>query len=130
MFVRGGDIEYPDKNAPNPAALSAGVAQEIYLCDLVSGGAPRKFAEGHAPLASPDGNTLLFLHAGGVYALPNRGDAKAEALFKLRGAVSAISFSPTGDALAFVSDRGDHSFIGVYRFADKTIRWIDASLFL
>ncbi len=128
LFVRGGDIEYPDKVAPNPAALSAGVAQEIYLCDLLGGSAPRKLAEGHAPLASPDGNTLLYLHAGVVYTMPNRSEAKPEALFKLRGAVSAISFSPTGDALAFVSDRGDHSFIGVYRFADKTIHWLDPSL--
>ena len=74
MFVRGGDIEYPDKNVH---AQSGRVvcplwrAQEIYLCDL-SGGVPRKLAEGHAPLASPDGSTLLFLHAGGVYAtMPN-----------------------------------------------------------
>src|ERR1700726_4404203 len=34
LFVRGGDVEYPDKPAPNPAEASAGVTQEIYRVDF------------------------------------------------------------------------------------------------
>ena len=30
LFVRGGDFEDPDKPAPNPAQLTAGVEQDIY----------------------------------------------------------------------------------------------------
>jgi len=127
LYVRGGDVEYPDKPPPNPAELQPGVTQEIWRVDL-NGGEPERVAEGHTPQASPDGKRILFLRAGVVYAIGPQKDAKAETLFNVRGAVTAMSFSPAGDALAFVSDRGDHSFIGIYRFAEKSIRWLDASL--
>jgi dipeptidyl aminopeptidase/acylaminoacyl peptidase len=127
LYVRGGDVEYPDKPPPNPAELQPGVTQEIWRVDL-NGGEPERVAEGHTPQASPDGKLILFVRAGVVYAIGAQKDAKAETLFKVRGAVTAMSFSPAGDALAFVSDRGDHSFIGIYRFAEKSIRWLDASL--
>jgi dipeptidyl aminopeptidase/acylaminoacyl peptidase len=126
LFVRGGDVEYPDKPAPNPAALSQGVTQEIVLGDLATREL-QVLTEGHSPQASPDGSFALFLRGGGVFRLGLTKGAKAEPLFKLRGAVTALSFSPSGDAVAFVSDRGDHSFIGVYRFADGSVRWLDAS---
>ena len=127
LFVRGGDVEYPDKPAPNPAELAAGAKQEIWRVDL-NGGEAQRLAEGHAPQVSPDGKWILFLRGGVVYAIGTQKDSKAEILFSARGAVTAMSFSPAGDALAFVSDRGDHSFIGLYRFADKSIRWLDPSL--
>jgi dipeptidyl aminopeptidase/acylaminoacyl peptidase len=127
LFVRGGDVEYPDKPAPNPAELAAGAKQEIWRVAL-NGGEPERIAEGHSPQASPDGKLILFLRGGVVYAIGAQKDSKAETLFNTRGAVTAMSFSPAGDALAFVSDRGDHSFIGLYRFADKAIRWLDPSL--
>jgi Tol biopolymer transport system component len=56
-----------------------------------------------------------------------RDGAKAEPLFKTRGAVGSLRFSPDGRQLAFVCERGDHSFVGVYTFAQQTLRWIDAS---
>ncbi|HEX3398622.1 MAG TPA: DPP IV N-terminal domain-containing protein, partial [Steroidobacteraceae bacterium] len=127
LYVRGGDVEFLDKPAPNPAELQPGVTQEIWRVD-VNGGEPERIAEGHTPQVSPDGKVVLFLRAGVVYTVAAQKDAKAEPLFKVRGAVTAMSFSPAGDALAFVSDRGDHSFIGIYRFAEKSIRWLDASL--
>jgi dipeptidyl aminopeptidase/acylaminoacyl peptidase len=127
LYVRGGDVEYPNKPAPNPAELQPGVTQEIWRVDL-DGGAPERVGEGHAPKAAPDGKLIVFLRAGAVYRVGMEKDAKAEALFKIRGAVTDMSFSPAGDALAFVSDRGDHSFIGIYRFADKSIRWVDPGI--
>jgi dipeptidyl aminopeptidase/acylaminoacyl peptidase len=126
LFVRGGDVEYPDKAPPNPAGLSSGVKQEIVLADLVSG-TLQTLAEGHSPQASPDGKFVLYLKDGAVFKLALTKDAKPESLFKLRGAVSTLVFSPSGDALAFVSDRGDHSFIGIYRFGDASVRWLEPS---
>jgi dipeptidyl aminopeptidase/acylaminoacyl peptidase len=127
LYVRGGDFEFPDKPAPNPAQIASGVAQEIYLIDL-RGGTPVKLAEGHAPAASPSGDRILYLHEGKVYSISPRKGAKPEQLFKTRGNVDTLRFSPDGRQLAFVCTRDDHSFVGVYTLADQTLRWIDASL--
>ena len=126
VFVRGGDVEYPDKPAPNPAQLADGVSQDVYLVDL-RGGTPLKLGAGHAPAASPQGDRILFLRGGQVFSSPVRHGAEPAALFKVRGTVDALRFSPDGRQLAFVANRGDHSFVGVYAFHDKSLRWIDAS---
>ena len=126
LYVRGGDFEYPNKPAPNPAQLAAGVVQEVYLVDF-RGRNAFKLGDGHAPVAAPDGERVLFLHEGKVFSVAPRKGAKAEQLFKTRGTVESLRFSPDGKQLAFVCERGDHSFIGVYTFADQTLRWIDAS---
>ena len=129
LFVRGGDFENPDKAAPNPAQIAAGVAQEIYLVDF-RGGTPVKLGEGHAPIASPSGDRVLYLHEGKVFSVAPRKGAKAEQLFMARGVIDSLRFSPDGTRLAFVSNRGDHSFIGVYTFAHQTLRWLDANMSL
>ncbi|HEX9189897.1 MAG TPA: prolyl oligopeptidase family serine peptidase, partial [Vicinamibacteria bacterium] len=36
-----------------------------------------------------------------------------------------LRFSPDGALLAFVSDRGDHAFVGIYDLAARSIRWMD-----
>jgi len=127
LFVRGGDIEYPDKHAPNPAQLADGVSQDVYLVDL-RGGTPVKLGAGHAPVAAPNGDRILFLRSGQVYSAPARRGAEPTTLFKVRGSVDSLRFSPDGQQLAFVANRGDHSFVGLYGFRDRSLRWIDAGL--
>jgi len=123
LFVRGGDFEDPDKSAPNPAHLTSGVEQDIFWVNF-QGGAAVKVAEGHAPLASPDGERVLFLRKGEIWTV-TLPDAKPTQLFKARGSLDSLRFSPDGSLLAFVSNRGDHSFVGVYSFKLQTLRWID-----
>jgi dipeptidyl aminopeptidase/acylaminoacyl peptidase len=127
LYARGGDSEFPDKPAPNPAELTAGVEQKVFLVGF-HGGAPLKLGAGHAPVASPSGDRVLYLHHGDVFTVEPRMGAKARQLFKTRGTADSLRFSPDGRKLAFVSTRGDHSFVGVYTFADKSLEWIDASL--
>ena len=126
LYVRGEDFENPDKPSPNPAQLIAGVTQQVFL--VAPGSAPVKLGEGHSPVASPSGERILFLHENQVMSVANRKGAKPEALFKVRGTPDALRFSPSGGQFAFVTNRGDHSFIGVYTFADRSLRFIDASL--
>src|SRR6202046_1837736 len=126
LFVRGGDFEDPDKSAPNPAQLTAGVEQDIYWVRF-QGGPAVKLAEGHAPVAAPDGERVLFLRKGEIWPVGLQSDPKPSQLFKARGSLDSLRFSPDGSLLAFVSNRGDHSFVGVYSFKSQTLRWIDPS---
>lgn len=41
------------------------------------------------------------------------------------GSCNTLRWSPDGTALAFVSDRSSHSFIGVYSFASNTLEYLD-----
>lgn len=126
LYVHGGDSEFPDKPAPDPAQLATGVVQEVYLVDF-RGRDAFKLGDGHAPVAAPDGERVVFLHEGKVFSVAPRKGAKAEQLIKTRGTIDSLVFSPDGKRLAFVCSRGDHSFIGVYTFGDRTLRWLDAS---
>lgn len=126
LYVLGGDPEFPDKPAPNPAQVADGIVQEVYLIDF-RGHAPLKLGDGHAPLASPDGARVVFLHEGKVFGIAPGKGAKPEQLFKMRGSVDSLRFSPDGRQLAFVCTREDHSFVGIYSFGERTLRWLDAS---
>ena len=127
LYVLGGDAEYPDKPAANPAQIASGVEHEVFLVDF-HGHAPVKLGTGHTPVAAPDGKRILFLQKGKVYSAPARPGAKPELLFDMRGIVGSLRFSPDGHRLAFVCTRDDHSFVGLYTFADHALRWLDASL--
>src|SRR5207248_1088284 len=50
-----------------------------------------------------------------------------KAMVHARGFASSLRWSPEGTRLAFVSDRGDHNFIGLYDVAAKSLRFLDAS---
>jgi dipeptidyl aminopeptidase/acylaminoacyl peptidase len=126
VYVLGGDAEYPDKPGANPAQLADGVEHEVWMVDF-HGGAPAKLGAGHAPVASPAGDRVVYLQHGEVFSVTPARGAKPEPLFKARGAADSLRFSPDGSRLAFVSQRGDHSFVGVFTFGSRALRWVDAS---
>ena len=74
-------------------------------------------AEGDSPALSSKGQ-LAYVKDGQIWTapLPGAGNAagKPQRLFFDRGKDDTPLWSPDGTRLAFVSDRGDHSFVGVY----------------
>ena len=123
-YTRGGDAEWPERPAPNPALLTAGVKQEMWLISA-NGGTPRDLGEGHAGAISPSGDAIAYLLHGQIWTASLKDTAaKPEQLLQARGEEKDLRWSPDGSALAFVSARDDHSFVGVYRFATKTLEYL------
>jgi dipeptidyl aminopeptidase/acylaminoacyl peptidase len=126
VYVHGGDFEFTERENPNPSAIVDGVEQDIYVVPLSSGD-PRKLTEGHSPAVSPKGDVAVYLLKGEIWVANLDGSGKPQQLIHEMGRCSSLRWSPDGQLLAFVSARSDHSFIGVYSFAAKTITYLDPS---
>ena len=127
VYVRGSSEQGEGHPVPNPAWFSKGAEQQIWMVS-VAGGEPRMLAEGKTPAISPDGKVMAYVAKGQVWALKlAEKDAKPEQLVQTRGSARNLRWSPDSMKLAFVSDRGDHSFIAVISFAGKSIAYIDPS---
>jgi dipeptidyl aminopeptidase/acylaminoacyl peptidase len=130
VWVRGG---HPDDAgfSQNPQSLPAGVEQEIWIS--AHGEAAHRLASGDSPVISPDGSVVLFTQ-GQTISCRSATDAQAprwcsSPMLKLRGENRQPIFSPDGRRVAFVSDRKDHSFIGVLDTVTDAVTWLkpDAS---
>jgi dipeptidyl aminopeptidase/acylaminoacyl peptidase len=128
VFVRGGDHDanWPAEGnlAPDPASSTQQPQVAIWAASL-SGGEPVKIADGDAPAISARGE-LAYTQEDHVWTAP-LGGGKPERLFFDRGKDSDLQWSPDGSRLAFVSKRGDHSFIGVYSSKSAPISYLEPS---
>jgi dipeptidyl aminopeptidase/acylaminoacyl peptidase len=115
VFVLGGDHDanWPAEGnlSPDPNSSPEQPVTAIWALPI-GGGAPVKIDEGDEPAISSRGQ-LAYTKDGHVWSAPLDG-GKPERLFFDRGKASDLRWSPDGGRLAFVSDRGDHSFIGIF----------------
>jgi len=123
-YVRGGEPN-SEGDVPNPASNPAGAKREVCVVNTRTG-VVTKIAEGSSPFFSPRGDRVIFDQEDHLWIAPVAGGA-AKKMFQIRGSVSSPRWSPDGSRLAFVSSRGDHSFIGIYDPRLSLIRFIDAS---
>jgi len=129
--VRGGDHDanWPSEGglAPNPSLSPVQFKVAIWAVNVAADSAPRQLAEGDGPAISPRGDLVAFTRAGQVFSVPLSGAKAAAQLFFARGTNSGLTWSPDGSQLAFVSDRGDHSFIGIFSPDSTPIRFMAPS---
>lgn len=144
VYVRGGAPNRSGQH-PNPDSDPDGAEQAVWAVPT-DGGEPRKVGEGDGPEVSPDGREVLFTRGGTIYLAELRpaasetetaddtadgssGEAATdrddpEPLFRARGSNGSPRWSPDGSEVLFVSDRGDHAFVGVYDREADSLRWI------
>ena len=126
LFTRGGNFENGGEN-PNPDLNLKKPEQAIWRVNL-AGGSPVKLTVGHAPQIAPDGHTTVFLRNGQIYSWTKPDGSDAAPLVEQEGSQSDLRWSLDGRSLAFVSERKQHSFIGLYSSADKSVRYLDPSV--
>lgn len=126
VFIRGGA---PNRKGeiPNPTSNINSAKQQIWTIKL-NETTPVLLAPGNAFSVSPDGELLTYIQSGKVWLKPVADSTAAKELFAIRGRPGSLRWSPNGQQLAFVSNRGDHSFVGVYDFESESIQYLSPSV--
>lgn len=124
VYVKGGDHGGSNANTPrNPASLPVATKVQVWSVPF-AGGKPILLGDGDDPVVSPKGDRVAFLRQGQVWTCAIDGSDRAEQLFYARGSNGSVQWSPDGKALAFVSSRGSHALVGVFRDKGTPIQWI------
>ena len=124
FFVRGNG--YNKRGQPaNPASLPTTPHPQIHRLRIADN-TLQVVDMGSGLVISPDGKQLVYTKNGNVYILDDiTGDTtQPRLLFEVRSGVSSLTWSPNGNAIAFVSNRDDHSFVGYYSISDKKVSWL------
>ncbi|HEV8366542.1 MAG TPA: prolyl oligopeptidase family serine peptidase [Pyrinomonadaceae bacterium] len=115
VYVRGGDhgSNFDSSVGVNPALAAVQTKVQIWSVAF-AGGEPKLLGEGDEPVISPKNDRVAFLKDRGIWFVPVDGSTPAKRLFFARGECGSPEWSPDGTRLGFVSNRGDHSFVGIY----------------
>ena len=125
VYVRGGDHGANwDDDAPVNVAASPIPPKVQILSAPFDGGEPKVIGDGDDPAISPRGDVVAFVKNGQIWAVPIDGSAPAKAIVTDRGNSGQLEWSPNGSRLAFVANRGDHAFVGVYTNDSTPLRWL------
>jgi dipeptidyl aminopeptidase/acylaminoacyl peptidase len=132
-FVRGHEPNRVGWIA-NPLSSPDGATRTIWAA-RTAGGSAWKVAEGSEPALSPDGRAVLFVKDNQIYraslAQPqpaNAVDRGEKPFITAWGENRDPVWSPDGAKVAFVSERNDHSLIGVYDVASRKVSWVSPSV--
>ena len=134
VYIRGGDYgsNWDDGLPVNPTFNPDPPKVQIWSIPF-SGGDPIMIDEAideeaiENPVISPSSKEVVYTKDGQLWISSIDGEGESKKLFHSRGRNGSHSWSPDGSKIAFVSYRGDRSFIGVYKDEKSNIKWINPS---
>ncbi|MBV8372852.1 MAG: PD40 domain-containing protein, partial [Candidatus Eremiobacteraeota bacterium] len=131
VYVRGGahDANWPAHPWPDPDSSPKQPGMTVVALATTGGALPKVLGDGDAPAVSPDGTRVAFVHDPDqeIWSAPIDGSKESKPLFFDKGKDGDAQWSPDGRALAFTSDRDDHSFVGIYRDGASSLQYLQPS---
>ena len=135
LYVRGSEINSAGEVA-DPTSNDQIRKQEVWAADTERSDPPRLLGEmgcdreGCEDLeVSPDGRWAVWAARRQLWIAPVNGGLPAKPLMGyIRGDNARPRWSPDSRRIAFVSDRGDHSFIGIIEVGRNHLLWMAPSV--
>lgn len=126
IFVRGGDHGGNDASSTvNAQNLPTLPKVQIWKINLANGKAEAVTEADDPVVGAP--HQLSYLKGGQVWTADLEDSSTPSQLFEVKGNVNNAQYSPDGSKLAFVSNRGSHSLVGIYHDDATPIQWISPS---
>lgn len=124
VYVRGEGKDSAGDYA-NPTSNPVGEEQTVWAISW-TGGAPVKIDAGTSPAVSPQGR-VAYGRSGELWMSTLKEGEKPKQIV-VRGKNHPVEWSPDGTRLLFVTNRGDHSFIGIYDVSAQTVKFLAPSV--